>query len=70
LFFQILISIFVKQMRWTYWDCTSTHFIQTKKTKLKITSMKQLKHTMSFTICSIWADERAMHNSLGDWNTI
>ena len=53
-------------MRWTYWDCTGTHFIQTKKTKLKITSMKQLKHTMSFTICSIWADEKRMSKCLSE----
>jgi hypothetical protein len=27
--------------------------------------MKQFTHTMSFTICSKWADERIMSNSLG-----
>ena len=28
--------------------------------------MRQTKHTMSFTICSKWADERAMSKSLDD----
>jgi len=28
--------------------------------------MRQTKHTMSFIICSKWADERAMSKSLGD----
>ena len=28
--------------------------------------MRQAKHTMSFIICSKWADERSMSNSLGD----
>jgi hypothetical protein len=27
--------------------------------------MRQFTHTMSFTICSKWADERSMSKSLG-----
>ena len=30
--------------------------------------MRQFIHTMSFTICSKWADERDMSYSLGDNN--
>lgn len=30
--------------------------------------MRKLQHTMSFTNCSIWADEKRMSNSLGDIN--
>ena len=30
--------------------------------------MRQFTHTMSFTICSKWADETRMSNSLGDIN--
>jgi hypothetical protein len=37
-----------------------------KDLKLKKNSMRQFTHTMSFTICSKWADERAMSNSLDD----
>ena len=28
--------------------------------------MRQLQHTMSFTNCSIWADEKRMSKSLDD----
>jgi len=45
---------------------SNTYCYLCKRFKNKKNSMRQFTHTMSFTICSKWADERAMFNSLGD----